>query len=69
MMAAATQARDPGAEIAYLTRALKAHTLREPLGRLFERARRPLTELLRLGRLIAGYPLLWGTLSETTVFG
>ena len=40
-MAAAksAQARDLGAEVAYLTRALKAPTLRESAGRLAERAR------------------------------
>lgn len=32
-------ARDVGAEIAYLTRALKAPSLRESVGRLAERAR------------------------------
>jgi len=37
--AAKTVARDVTAEVAYLTRALKAPTLRESVGRLAERAR------------------------------
>jgi len=39
MAAAKTAARDTAAEIAFLTRALKAPTLRESAGRLAERAR------------------------------
>jgi DNA replication protein DnaC len=39
MAAKSAQARDLGAEVAYLTRALKAPTLRESAGRLAERAR------------------------------
>lgn len=38
-MATKTAARDVNAEIAFLTRALKAPTLRESVGRLAERAR------------------------------
>jgi DNA replication protein DnaC len=38
-MTAAKTARDIGAEVAFLTRALKAPTLRESVGRLAERAR------------------------------
>ena len=38
-MAAKTTARDTAAEIAFLTRALKAPTLRESVPRLAERAR------------------------------
>ena len=37
--AAAKTARDRAAEIAFLTRALKAPTLREPVPRLADRAR------------------------------
>jgi hypothetical protein len=39
MAAAKTAARDLAAEVAFLTRALKAPTLRESAGRLAERAR------------------------------
>jgi DNA replication protein DnaC len=39
MTAAKTAPRDLGAEVAFLTRALKAPTLRESAGRLAERAR------------------------------
>jgi len=39
MPAAKTPARDLGAEVAFLTRALKAPTLRESVGRLADRAR------------------------------
>src|SRR5690242_16275978 len=38
-MMAAAKARDLGAEVAFLTRALKAPSLREAAGRLAERAR------------------------------
>ena len=38
-MATATKSRDTSAELAYLTRALKAPTLREAVDRLAERAR------------------------------
>jgi hypothetical protein len=38
-MTAAKTARDIGAEVAFLTRALKAPTLRESVDRLAERAR------------------------------
>jgi DNA replication protein DnaC len=39
MAAKTAQARDPGAEVAFLTRALKAPSLREAAGRLADRAR------------------------------
>jgi hypothetical protein len=39
MTAAARTARDTATEIAFLTRALKAPTLREPVDRLADRAR------------------------------
>jgi hypothetical protein len=39
MAATKTAARDVAAEIAFLTRALKAPTLRESVGRLAERAK------------------------------
>ena len=55
-MAAKTAARDLAAEVTYLTRALKAPTLRESVPRLADAhaAGRLQTELVRLGR----YPLL-----------